>query len=46
MKIAVCDDEEEFCQKIKNSLEKTVSNDDEIKYFNNEIFPLLCYILI
>lgn len=37
MKIAVCDDEEEFCQKIKNSLEKTVSNDDEIKYFNNGI---------
>ena len=37
VQIAVCDDEEEFCQKIKNSLEKTVSNDDEIKYFNNGI---------
>lgn len=34
MKIAVCDDEFEFCQKIKNTLEKTISNYDTIECFS------------
>lgn len=35
MKIAICDDEFDFCQKIKNALEKTIGSYDTVECFSN-----------
>lgn len=37
MRIAICDDEIEFVQIIKNSLEKTIEDDDTIECFENGV---------
>lgn len=37
MKIAICDDEIEFCQKINDALNKVISDDDIVKCFDSGI---------
>lgn len=37
MKIAICDDEIEFCQRINDALNKVISDDDIVKCFNSGI---------